>query len=934
MTIYKGKKKLFIILIVMFTAAVQTANAQSISWGIVLDATTQEPIVGAIISDGQTGKAIAVTHDDGRFDIPQNGDLSSRLKDDRNNKANDCRRIRITYLGYKPLDTGRTPDNTYKMFTVYSEKNTLGEVVVTAQESRGLSSASVIRKQAMEHLQPSSFSDLLELLPGGRASTPSLNTPNNIYIREIATGNGNYATSALGTSFVIDGAPISTNANMQYMSGAWDAAATNRDNTNAGVDMRSISTDDIDRVEIIRGIPSVEYGDLTSGLVKIERRKGGRDLRFRLKTDMGSKLMYVAKDTEWESRRLTLNVSADYLNSKADPRNTYETYKRLTLSARLVKQWSSNAYHATFSANIDYTGSFDDDKSDPDINHGAEDSYRSSYNRLTTNLSLQLRMAKATWLRSVDATMSSAYEYDKTERTRLVQLQRMTIAPTAKTEGENDAVILPFKYIGSHATEGKPLNVFMKLNARLRVPSERITNTLLIGTDWNMDKNLGRGQIFDPMTPAYTGVSSRQRALSDIPANRRLSFFAEEQMKLPLGIGTLELMAGVRSSCMTNLPNDYVMHSHFYLDPRANLGYTLPRFTIGDKPVTIRLSAGLGCHTKMPTMEQLFPDMLYLDFVQLNYYHDNPDYRRINLMTYVRNPRNVKLEPARNRKMELTADVSIGGNRLSVTLFRENMESGFRSQPHYDSYHFRQYDASVIEASSLSASPSLADLPYTETDELSGYYNYTNGSLTLKEGVEYTFETERVPVILTRLTVNGAYFRTTYNNSLEDAYRPSQVLDNRQIQYVGLYQNNDGSVRESFNTNFTLDTNVPRLRLGFSVSAQCLWYTSSQRKEVDNYPVSYIAPDGTVHEWTDECESNPYLRYLVRENSPSNFERNVVPFSMNLNFKVTKRLLADRISVAMFCNKLWDYTPDYVSRGATIRRHVTPYFGLEMNLKL
>lgn len=32
---------------------------------------------------------------------------------------------------------------------------------------------------------------------------------------------------------------------------------------NSGVDMRMISTDDIESVEIIRGIPSVEYSNLT-----------------------------------------------------------------------------------------------------------------------------------------------------------------------------------------------------------------------------------------------------------------------------------------------------------------------------------------------------------------------------------------------------------------------------------------------------------------------------------------------------------------------------------------------------------------------------------------------------------------------------------------------------------------------------------------------
>jgi hypothetical protein len=205
-------------------------------------------------------------------------------------------------------------------------------------------------------------------------------------------------------------------------------------------------------------------------------------------------------------------------------------------------------------------------------------------------------------------------------------------------------------------------------------------------------------------------------------------------------LGSIEVTAGARAAMLTNMTDEYVMNGKVYLDPRANAGYTFPRFTLLGKATTIRVSGGVGQHTKMPTMEQLFPDMLYLDFIQLNYYHDNPDYRCINVMTYVRNPRNTALEPARNLKWEVAADLSIGGNRMSVTLFREKMSSGFRSQAHYDTYTYRQYDASAIDGQALTAKPTVADLPYTETSELGGYSNYTNGSMTLKEGVEYTFE--------------------------------------------------------------------------------------------------------------------------------------------------------------------------------------------------
>jgi outer membrane receptor protein involved in Fe transport len=364
--------------------------------------------------------------------------------------------------------------------------------------------------------------------------------------------------------------------------------------------------------------------------------------------------------------------------------------------------------------------------------------------------------------------LSAAYEHDLVERTRLVQLQRMQIAATTREEGESDAVILPYTYTASHSADGKPLNLFLKANVHLQVPSRVLSNSLLLGADWNIDKNYGDGQVFNPLLPLYPVMSARQRKFSDIPANLTLAFYAEEDIKIPLAGGSLEMVAGVRAARMMGLPSDYAMHGRFYADPRINAGFTFPKFSICGLPAFIRLSTGWGMHTKNPTMEQLFPDKVYMDLVELNYYHDNPDYRRIRLMTYIRDTHNPELKPARNKKWELSADVNIGGHRLSVTYFRENMTSGFRSQSSYSPYSYKRYDVSGIDASTLTGQPDVELLPYQERQELLGYGIYTNGSQTLKQGVEYTLETKRFPIILTRLTINGAYFRTTYHNSLTE----------------------------------------------------------------------------------------------------------------------------------------------------------------------
>lgn len=143
----------------------------------------------------------------------------------------------------------------------------LEEVVVTAKEGGKLNSSSTINKTAIDHLQGASLTDVMQLLPGSVTTNPDLTKINKISIRDIS---GDDATNALGTAVIVDGARLSNDANLQSQNDI-SAFETTK---GTGVDARQVSVDNVESVEIIRGVASAEYGDMTSGAVVVKTKAG------------------------------------------------------------------------------------------------------------------------------------------------------------------------------------------------------------------------------------------------------------------------------------------------------------------------------------------------------------------------------------------------------------------------------------------------------------------------------------------------------------------------------------------------------------------------------------------------------------------------------------------------------------------------------------
>lgn len=852
----------------------------------------------------------------------------------------------VSYIGYRTwhTDLDLTSDTTLTI-SLTPDERTLSEVVVTATQSSSLTSGSRIDRDAMSHLQPTSFADILELLPGNISHTPDMSRTNAIALRETGTIGGagsvvenpDYAISSLGTPFVIDGTPVNTDANLNEVPGASSGdVAYSRSSKNRGVDMRAIATDNIESVEVMQGIPSAEYGNLTSGVVNIRRIRRTTPWTARFKADEFSKLFSVGKGFGIGSQ--VINADIGYLDSKSDPRDNLENYKRVNASVRARLRFEAPDMVTAWNIGLDYTGSFDNSKTDPDLNQNKIDLYRSRYNRAASSSDVTFTFPRLSWLESVGLSTSASYVSDRLTRIRDVSPNGTTIAPTSTEEGVHDGHYILKSYLADFRVDGKPVDIFAKLKANGSVSTGTWLHAYKVGLEWTFSKNYGRGQIYDPDRPLSGGWTTRPRAYSDVPAMHIVSAFVEDGVTALIGSNKLELQLGARFMTMPALDSRYYLSGRPCIDPRINAQWQLPSFFAGDRPMTLSIAAGYGLTTKLPTLDYLFPQVHYSDFVQLGYFNVNDpvNLSRVNLRTYITDPTNYDLRAARNRKWEVRLGAEWGGNKLSVTYFQEHLNSGYRYSAVYDTYTFRRYDASAIDGSTLTAPPSLDNLPYTDMQILDGYNRVTNGSRIDKRGIEFSLRTARWQPLRTALTVTGAWLHTRYSNSQMLFYPVGTVIGNTAVsdRYVGIYDTDDGRVNDQFNTNFMFDTQIPRWGLIFTTTVQVMWWTKTRRMRENGVPVSYLASDGNIYPYDREAAAaDPMLAQLVRDFSDNLFDTQRVPIALYLNFKATKQI-GRFLRISAFVNRIIDYLPDYKSNGLTIRRTSEAYFGMEATLTL
>ena len=442
-------------------------------------------------------------------------------------------RMRVTYLGKLPIDT--LVDVTRDMrldFRLHDENFKIKEVVVTATSNdAGQATSSTISRMAMDHLQATSLSDIMSLMPGGLSTNPTLNDAQQINIRQVSSATANDDLNGLGTAIIRDGAPISNNANLSSMNptvaGSASALAGGA-SPSSGTDVRSISTENIESVEVIRGIPSVEYGDLTSGAVIIRTKAGREPLRIKAKANPNVYQASMGTGFDLGGSKGALNVSADYAYNINNPTASYQHYQRATARVLYSNVFFNNRLRSNTSLDFTYGKDTRDRNPDDERTQTASDGRDAGFT-FNTNGTWNINHG---WLQNLRYVASATYT-DKSSFYEQVYSQANAYYSMTTTDGailsnlagqhlydadgneithfgdadaQHYAQYLPASYKGRYDIDSKEINVYAKLTANLFKRSGNIYNRILFGADFKSDGNRGDGK---PL-PSAARVRQRQ----------------------------------------------------------------------------------------------------------------------------------------------------------------------------------------------------------------------------------------------------------------------------------------------------------------------------------------------------------------------------------------------------------------------------------------
>ncbi|MDD3108292.1 MAG: TonB-dependent receptor, partial [Alistipes sp.] len=796
------------------------------------------------------------------------------------------------------------------------------------------------------------------LLPGGKTVNPNLMKDNPFSLRDGGVSQGN---ASFGTAVEVDGVRLSTNASFGEMSGA---------------STRNIASSNVESIEVITGIPSVEYGDLTSGIVKVKTSRGRTPYTATFSTNPKTKQFSLSKGFDLGENRGSLNIALEHTRAIDNPTSPYTSYQRNGLMMNYAKTFNKERTPLNFA--VGFTGNLGgmNTKNDPDALTGEWSKAHDNALRLNTSLDW---LFNKPWITNLE--LSGAINYaDQLSRHRLpVHTAAEQPAVNGTEEGYFLATSLPMNYINTQYIDSKELDYNLSAKANWARRFGKLFNRVKLGLVWNADGNVGKGEYYQNATLLPNGY--RPRPYTDIPYMHNLALYLEENLTMPLGSTSLAVMAGVRGE-KTIIKNSNYKNAQS-LSPRFNVKYTLVDRAAKHFLSQLSIRGGWGITEKLPSFNILYPDPQYRDIQVFG-----ASFGEHSAYVYHTTPYSIlyndQLKWTRNRNIELGLDMTLGGTRISLSGYFNRTKYPYRLSNSYTPFDYRisqmpsdftmpanpeivvdsqTGNVFVGDKENPGAGIVMMDTKVMDRTFVKNTYQ-DNGSPIDRRGLELTVDFPQIRAIRTQFRFDAAYTHVKYvNEGLNYMYKENQShssIPGRSFEYVGIYVDNGNSQTATYNgnktqrldANLTAITHIPSIRLIVSVRLEASLYSRSQNissyhgqqlaynvtVEGESYtelrPLYYMDLKGDIYPYDDAAANDPVLKGLIIRGNDYQLKEDGYDPYFAANLSITKEI--GRIaSLSFYANNFTNARRYLASYASGVKVILTPdfYYGLTLRLK-
>lgn len=849
-----------------FTAFGLSVSAQTVS-GRITDESNKQPVEFASILFKES-RLYAYTDEAGRFTI-------KNVPQGRSTVVVQC-------LGYasRTITLTVNPDGATLNAALKPENLKLDEVeVVAKRQSDQATTSYVIDRTTLDNQQIINISDISALLPGGKSVNPSLMNDDRLALRSGTSERGN---ASFGTAVEIDGVRLGNNASM---------------GETAGASTRSVGASSIESVEIVAGIPSVEYGDLTNGVVKVNTRKGKSPFIFEASVNQHTRQVSLNKGFDLGNHGGMLNIGIEHARSFSDAASPHTAYQRNVLSLHYMNVFMKDHMPLTLNAGLRGNIGGYDSQSDPD--NDLDDYTKVHDNAISGNIILDWQLNRP-WITSVQFSGSLSYADKRTESYYNTSSASTQPYIHALAEGYNIAedydsnpnaniILSPTGYwYVRRFNDTKPLDYSVKLKAQWTRLFGTVRNRLLVGAELTGSKNFGHGTYYDDMRYAPTW---REYRYIDLPAMLNTALYAEEKVSIPTSsVSTLELTAGLRDDITSISGSEYGSVSS--LSPRFTSRYI---FFAGRNTWVSDLSlhAGWGKSVKLPSFQVLYPSPSYRDMLVFSSTSDAQNRSYYAYYTYpssaVYNP-DLRWQYAHQWDLGLEMRTHIAD--VSLSFFYNKTFRPYMATTVYTPFQYKYTSPSAAQQSGIpvgnrtfsidpttgivtvgdaSGQQESVTLPYSDRYTYTTNTKYVNASSLSRYGLEWIVDFAQIKPIRTQIRLDGNYYRYKGIDETLFADVPlglnSRQSDGSLYQYIGYYRGGsatstnydanasvaNGSLTRQVNLNTTITTHIPKIRLIVALRIESsLYHYSRSLSEYSDGTRGYVV------EGSDQYFGTPY----------------------------------------------------------------------------